>query len=108
MNGIVTGRIMSSGESQYGPWAIVAEPEVTTKSGSTFTPRVMCSGKDIPPSGSMVLVTGLVMAKVSEKDGKHYANLSLSYCRFTPLAGDGHEVTEADFAGDDDGEPCPF
>jgi len=105
MNGTLVGTILKSGESEYGCWAIVAEPEVTTKAGKTFTPRVMCSGKDIPADGTLVLVTGIVMAKLSENGDKTYANLSMSYCHFTPL---GESVPVVAAGGPEDDSDIPF
>jgi hypothetical protein len=109
--GVVVGTISKSGTTEYGGWALVAEPAVHTKANKVFTPKVMCSGDDIPAVGTPVLVTGTVMAKVSESDGKSYANLSMSFCRFEKMgeAAGERQVTEADFAdGPATDEDIPF
>lgn len=110
MIGIIYGTIVKSGSSQYGHWAVVAEPEVTKQDGGTFTPKVMCNSNDAPPAdGTPVLVQGFARAEKSERDGNTYANLKLSACRWTPLAGDAPASAPAPKSETfEDFDPIPF
>lgn len=105
MIGIAIGKIVKSGSTQHGAWALVEEPEVNTKSGKTFTPKVMCSGTDVPPDGTPVIAQGLVQAKSEEYDGKHYAKLSLGFCKFTVLDNPKQDAPAGSW---DDDESIPF
>lgn len=79
-----TGVIGKTGEGQYGPWAVVAET-VTKRDGGTFDRRYMVSGKDIPAEGTRVVVTGYATPKVTERDGKHYADIAVNGAALLPL-----------------------
>jgi len=84
MLGTAHGRVIKTGSSQYGPWFIVEEAN-TKADGTPYTKRYMCSSKQDAPEGATVAVTGTVIAKTREHDGKTYADVSLSFASFTVL-----------------------
>lgn len=101
---IVQGRVTKTGESQYGPWFIVAET-VTKKDGDTFEKRYLCSGKTAPADGAEVVVQGYTNAKVSE-DGK-YANVNLNAAQWHTI-GEPPAATNSAPEPMDEDESIPF
>lgn len=87
----ITGRVKKTGDGQYGPWAVVAET-VRKQDGDTFEVGYMCSAArnaEAPLEGQQVVVTGFARAKVTERNDKHYADISISGAQFFVLATSG-------------------
>ena len=102
MQGVAIGVIKKSGNSQYGHWALIEEPAVTTKAGKTWTPTVMVNCDAQPPvDGTPVMAVGTVTARTEEYNGEHRAKVSLSFGRVTPIGErDERPVAAADLTDD--------
>jgi hypothetical protein len=88
---IVTGVVTRSGTGEYGDWYVIAET-AHKKDGTPYTKRYMCSGKDRPAEGERVVVQGFAYAKVTERDGQHYADININGAQFTRLEAEAHQA----------------